>query len=76
MSKYVPVRERPDNKCPCSGFHWHPWGLAHEHGKHDQGHHGSAFGKKQVVFVEEPSLELLLRKSIEREEAKRDASPS
>lgn len=51
-------------------FHWHE-GLAHTHG-HDEGHHGPAFGKRTVVEVEEPSLEFLLAKSIEAEEAKRD----
>lgn len=73
---------------PHDHYHHHPWGEAHEH-KHDSGHHGPAFGKTSTVFVGdvkdkilvegeemlvEPDLSLLLKRSIEREEAKRDAS--
>lgn len=54
-------------------YHTHP-GEGHSHPhihSEDHNHHGPAFGRKQVYEVEEPSLEYLLKKSIQAEEAKR-----
>lgn len=55
---------------PHRGFHWHE-GVAHDHEHELVGHHGPPFGKRKVIEVEEPSLVLLLKRSIEQAEAKR-----
>jgi len=56
--------------CGCSGYHWHP-GKGHFH-KHDEGHHGTPWGKPpKVIEVDGPDLSLLLQQSISKVEAKR-----
>ena len=64
--------------CGCSGYHWHP-GKGHAH-KHDEGHHGTPWGKPARVIlvgldvtssdIDGPDLSLLLQQSIRNLEKK------